>query len=91
MELFCQTRSGRTIPDDSPGSGNPVGQGRVGSPTAASGPYQGRKCELGITNQANRLIVAPDLTSIDVDMNIAGSMRIESPAVGAVLVSSCSD
>ena len=24
MELFSQTRSGRTIPVDSPGSGNPV-------------------------------------------------------------------
>ena len=24
MELFCQTRSGRTIPEDSPGSGTPV-------------------------------------------------------------------
>ena len=24
IELFCHTRSGRTIPEDSPGSGNPV-------------------------------------------------------------------
>ena len=76
------------------GDGGLHARARGGAGFDAQGQHrilQRRQGQLGVTQQAQRFVVAADLHRVGIQVDEAGVARVELPAVGAVLVGAAAD